>query len=85
MAAPSIEKAYEMGAEGGEVNEDERAAFEAWMRGRCWDLMATWNGITYIGILDSSSDIDPSAMRTRQLWAAWRDRAALSTGIEEER
>lgn len=78
MEAPSIEAAYAMGAKGGPVVEAERLAFEAWMRGHCWSLGAEWNGLTYMGMLESPGYIDPTAMRTRQLWAAWRDRAALA-------
>ena len=49
MTAPSIKAAYDMGATGGPVVEEERLAFEAWMRGHCWALHATWNGSQYLG------------------------------------
>ena len=77
---PSVEAAHEMGANGGPVVEDERLAFEAWMRGHCWSVSPTWNGREYE---DSAEDkkrklLDPLARMTRMLWAAWRDRAALT-------
>lgn len=77
MAAPSIEAAIAMGATGGPVVEAERLAFEAWMRGHCWALCATWDGKTYRSDSEQGGWINPHAMRTRELWAAWRDRAAL--------
>lgn len=67
-----------MGAKGGPVVEAERIAFEAWMRGHCWALGAVWDGKSYRGADEHSGRLDPQAMQTRQLWAAWRDRAALS-------
>jgi hypothetical protein len=76
--APTPEAAHEMGAKGGPVVEAERLAFEAWMRGHCWALCATWTGTQYRSDDEASGDVNPHAMRTRQLWAAWRDRAALS-------
>jgi hypothetical protein len=75
--APSIEAAYAMGAKGGPVVEAERLAFEAWMRGHCWALSATWDGKGYQSDNEHTGWPDPQATRTRQLWAAWRDRAAL--------
>lgn len=80
-AAPTVEAAREMGAKGGPVVEAERLAFEAWMAGHCWAVSPTWNGKTYD---DSEEDkkrklLDPLARTTRMLWAAWRDRAALSS------
>ena len=78
--APDTEAAYAMGANGGPVVESERLAFEAWMRGHCWALGATWRGTQYRSDDEASGDINPHAMRTRQLWAAWRDRAALANG-----
>ncbi len=77
MSAPSIEAAYAMGAEGGPVVEAERLAFEAWMRGHCWALSAAWDGSTYRGAAEHGNYMH--AMQTRQMWAAWRDRAALTT------
>jgi hypothetical protein len=76
--APSVDAAYDMGAKGGPVNEAERLAFEAWMRGHCWALCAEWTGTQYLGSSEQGGDVDPRAMMTRRLWAAWRDRAALS-------
>ncbi len=78
ISAPSIEAARAMGEKGGAVVEDERIAFEAWMRGHNWTLCAKWNGITYIGDTETHSRLCQDAIRTRQLWAAWRDRAALA-------
>lgn len=74
---PSIEAAYEMGAKGGPVVEAERLAFEAWMRGNCWALCATWDGKTYRSDSEQSGHVYQSAMNKRRMWAAWRDRAAL--------
>lgn len=76
-AAPHVDDAYDMGATGGEATNGERLAFEAWMAGHCWALCATWDGKAYRSDAEQGGDIDPRAMRTRQLWAAWRDRAAL--------
>ena len=80
MTAPSTEAAYDMGAKGGPVVEEERLAFEAWMRGHCWALHATWNGSQYLGTAESSRYLCPHATQVRGLWAAWRDRAALAGG-----
>jgi hypothetical protein len=76
--APTVEAAHAMGAKGGPVVEAERLAFEAWMKGHCWSLSATWDGKTYRGSAESTEYVCPRAMNTRQLWAAWRDRAALA-------
>lgn len=78
--APSEADAHAMGAAGGPPHEGERLAFEAWMRGHCWALCATWDGKQYRSDAEQGGDVDPRAMRTRQLWAAWRDRAALARG-----
>lgn len=77
---PSVEAAEAMGAKGGQAGDGERLAFEAWMRGHCWALCATWDGKQYRSDAEQGGDVDPRAMRTRQLWAAWRDRAALARG-----
>jgi len=69
--------AYQMGATGAEPTECERLLFEAWMRGHCWKVCGEWNGKTYVGANEKGSYVDHSAMLTSQLWAAWRDRAAL--------
>ncbi len=77
--APSLEDARSMGATGpGFVHDAERRAFESWMSGHCWALCATWDGKQYISDAEQGGNFDPHAMRTRQLWAAWRDRAALA-------
>lgn len=76
--APSTQAAHAMGANGGETVDAERLAFEAWMRGHCWALTATWDGKTYRGTAEHGNYICPHAMQVRQLWAAWRDRAALA-------
>lgn len=76
--APHVDDAYYMGATGGEATDGERLAFESWMRGHCWALCATWSGTAYRSDAEQGGNIDPRAMRTRQLWAAWRDRAALA-------
>ncbi len=76
--APHVDDAYYMGATGGEATEGERLAFESWMRGHCWALGATWDGKGYRSDAEQGGHLDPLAIRTRQLWAAWRDRAALA-------
>ena len=76
--APSQVDAERMGAEGAPADEGERLAFEAWMRGHCWALCATWTGTQYRSDSEQGGEIDPRAMMTRKLWAAWRDRAALA-------
>lgn len=76
--APSVEAAEAMGAKGGETVQDERLAFEAWMRGHCWSLCSTWNGETYTSDTEKSGGLDLDAIAVRRTWAAWRDRAALS-------
>lgn len=77
--APSVEAAREMGAKGAPAVEAERLAFEAWMAGHCWALSATWDGKQYKSDAEAGGDLDPRAMATRRLWAAWRDRAALTS------
>lgn len=78
--APSTEAAHAMGANGGQTVDAERLAFEAWMRGHCWALGATWTGTEYRSDGEQGGWPDPQAMATRRLWAAWRDRAALANG-----
>ena len=85
MEAQSIEAAYTMGAKGGPVVEAERLAFEAWMRGHCWALSAAWDGTTYRGTAEHGNYICPHAMNIRQLWAAWRDRTALTPNARNNR
>jgi hypothetical protein len=83
-SAPSVDDAHAMGAKGGPAVEAERLAFEAWMRGHCWALSAVWDGETYRGTAEHGNYFCPRAMNTRQLWAAWRDRAALVTKQRKE-
>ena len=80
---PSIEDAYAMGAKGGPVVEAERLAFEAWMKGHCWKVGGVWDGNVYRDD-PRFAEIgnDPNAIMTRRLWAAWRDRAALTPNAE---
>ena len=61
----------------------ERIAFEAWMIGHNWmPHHVQWTGSIYGPAYRSATEdglfIDPEAVRTRMMWAAWRDRAALS-------
>lgn len=77
-APPTEQQAYDMGAKGAPATDAERLLFEAWMRGHCWALCATWDGKSYRSDAEQNGNIDPRAMNTRQLWAAWRDRAALA-------
>ena len=77
--AITAEQAYEMGANGAEPTNEERLLFEAWMRGHCWAVVGEWDGKTYVHKQESTGFVNASAMRTRQLWAAWRDRAALTS------
>ena len=78
----TVEQAREMGAKGGPVDEHERQLFEAWMAGHCWMVQGDWNGTTYVHPIETKGielygGVHGGAMQTRQLWAAWRDRAAL--------
>jgi hypothetical protein len=74
----SEDDAYNMGAKGAPPTEAERLLFEAWMRGHCWAVEGDWNGKQYIHTAEADGFIHGGAMSTRRLWAAWRDRAALS-------
>lgn len=78
MTAITEQQAHDMGAKGAPATDAERLLFEAWMRGHCWALCATWDGECYRSDAEQGGNIDPRAMNTRQLWAAWRDRAALA-------
>ena len=80
--APSVDAAYAMGAKGGPAAEAERLAFEAWMRGHCWMLGGKWDGTSYRSTAETGQYICPLALQTRQLWAAWRDRAALTANVK---
>jgi hypothetical protein len=73
------EQAHDMGKNGAKPTEAERLLFEAWMRGHCWKVTGKWTGETYVHEDEHSGFVHPHAMNTRQLWAAWRDRAALAT------
>lgn len=73
----TIEAAEKMGAKGSEPTEAEHQLFEAWMKGHCWKVCGKWDGKTYVGT-DEYDGFHPYVMHTRGLWAAWRDRAALS-------
>lgn len=84
QSVPSVADAEAMGEKGGTAVEGERLAFEAWMRGHCWSLSATWDGRGYIGPSETHGVLCPYAMRTRELWAAWRDRAALAAAPKQE-
>ena len=77
-SVPTVAAAAAMGAKGGHALEGERLAFEAWVRGHGWSLCARWNGEGYVGDLEQGGAVCPQAMRTRMMWAAWRDRAALA-------
>ena len=77
-APVGVEEAEAMGAAGGPASEPERLAFEAWMRGHCWALCATWDGTGYRSDAEQGGRYCPDAARTRMLWAAWRDRATLA-------
>jgi hypothetical protein len=74
----TVEQAHEMGAKGGPADEHERLLFEAWMKGHCWLVEGDWDGTTYRHESEFGGYLHPGAVRTRQLWAAWRDRAALA-------
>ncbi len=78
--APSPDAARAMGESGGPVVEGERLAFEAWMAGHNWMVVGTWDGTQYVSDMEKRPGryVDHGAMATRQLWAAWRDRAALA-------
>lgn len=77
---PTPEAAFAMGQAGGPPSEAERLAFEAWMRGHCWQVVGNWDGTTYVTDAERQQQgwVDHWASVTRQLWAAWRDRAALA-------
>ena len=84
---PSVEAAAAMGRTGGHPTEGERLAFEAWMAGHNWSVIGDWNGQTYVlpTVLRETGGVhSPEVMLTRQLWAAWRDRAALGVaGVKD--
>ena len=79
MPEPSIELAKKYGeGKAAQATEADRLAFEAWMRGHCWALSATWRGHQYKSDAEDGGKNCPDAMRTRMLWAAWRDRGAVA-------
>lgn len=67
LLTPAELQAYDMGAKGSPHSEQERALFEAYMRGHCWQF-GEWDAK-----LGCYSD-----MGTRMLFGVWRDRAALA-------
>lgn len=79
----TIQQAYDMGAKGGEPTLEEKVLFEAWMQGHCWLVEGDWDGETYVHKSEKTGYLHPGAMLSRQLWAAWRDRAALSKQKEQ--
>jgi len=80
----ALQRAYDIGAKGAEPTEAERLLFEAWMRGHCWMVEGDWDGETYVHQAEKlTRQVWPGAMRTRMLWAAWRDRAALVAPVQE--
>lgn len=76
---PDVDSAHDLGAKGARPTESERLLFEAWMRGHCWAIVGTWNGREYDDRPEhrEAKVLDPLAMQNRQLFAAWRDSAAL--------
>lgn len=80
----ALRLAYEIGANRIKVQstETERLRFEQWMAGHCWKVGGTWDGSTYRGLAERGDYLDPQAMHTRQLFAAWRDCAALRDQLE---
>lgn len=80
----ALRLAYEIGANRIKVQptEAERLRFEQWMAGHCWKVGGTWDGTTYRGAAEHGDYLDPQAMHTRQLFAAWRDCAALRDHLE---
>ena len=82
--APSVEAARKMGETGGPAVEADRLAFEAWMSGRCLELRGKWDGRGYVNDSEKNGFFSTSAFHTRQLWAAWRDRAALANERVEQ-
>lgn len=67
--------AYNLGAKGAPATQYERELFEEWMRGHCWHI-GPW--------VDENGDGYYYEMSTRVAWAAWRDRAALSSAQQDE-
>lgn len=76
--------AYDIGAKGSEPTEEERLAFESWMRGHCWKVEEAWDGKQYVHAHESTGFVHGGAMNTRRLWAAWRDRGAVARLLAEQ-
>ena len=74
----TTQQAHDMGAKGAMPTEEERLLFEAWMRGHCWAIVGKWDGKQYVSDRETGAVVDWPTMHTRQLWAVWRDRAALT-------
>ena len=81
---PLQQAAYDIGAKGSEPTENERLAFEAWMRGHCWKVVGDWDGKQYKHDCEDGEFIHDGAMGTRRLWAAWRDRGAVARVLAEQ-
>ena len=75
---PLQQAAYDIGAKGSESTDEDRLSFESWMRGHCWALSSHWDGNQYVSDDEKNGGFSAHAMGTRRLWAAWRDRGALS-------
>ena len=80
---PLQKAAYDIGAKGSEPTENERLAFEAWMRGHCWKVVGDWDGKQYKHDCEDGEFVHGGAMNTRRLWAAWRDRGAVARSTLE--
>ena len=80
----ALKLAHEIGANRIKVQptEQERQRFEQWMAGHCWQVGGVWDGKTYVSTAENGDYLDPQAMHTRQLFAAWRDCAALRDQLE---
>lgn len=78
-----IRHAERIGAKGAKATEEDRATFEAWMRGHCWRVCGVWDGTTYGRETETGEFIDPDVSLTRMLFAAWRDRRALERAFNE--
>ena len=84
MTTPLQQAAYDIGAKGSDPTEEERLAFESWMRGHCWAVIGDWDGKQYKHGCEDGEFIHGGAMGTRRLWAAWRDRGAVAMVLAEK-
>lgn len=84
MTTPLQQAAYDIGAKGSDPTEEERLAFESWMRGHCWAVIGDWDGKQYKHGCEDGEFIHGGAMGTRRLWAAWRDRGAVARVLAEQ-